>query len=104
MDGSVMALKQEFCHAGSESEVAVNLERRMSIEKIRVDTPVGIFFCKGIARQQIQHVVDDRQGMIAVKHPCPEVDLPSEAPSGSHIPTLQERGTRTFEKVGRTER
>lgn len=96
MDGTIVALKQKLGHTGSKPEVAVNLERRVGIEEIGIDATVGIFFCQGIAWQQVQHVVDNRQGMVAVEHPCPEVDFPSEAPSCGHIPALQESDARNL--------
>jgi hypothetical protein len=63
MDGTIVALKQKLGHTGSKPEVAVNLERRVGIEEIGIDATVGIFFCQGIAWQQVQHVVDNRQDM-----------------------------------------
>ena len=77
MKGSVVALHQHFGHASGETKVAVNLEWRMRIEEVWINT-----FRK--------HVLDDFVSMVTIEQTCPQVDFPSGRPSCSFVATLDE--------------
>ena len=59
MHGTVVTLNEHLSDASCETKVTVNLEGWMRIEKIGIDTSVGILPLQRVARQQMQHVVDD---------------------------------------------
>lgn len=80
-----MTLQQHLGDACRSAEIAVNLERRVSIEEVRIGAAVGILSCSIVAGQQLQHVFQNGEGMIAVKHTCPEADFPAEAPARGSI-------------------
>ena len=83
-----MALQQHLADTGRNAEVTVNLERRMGIEEVRIGTTIGELAGLAVIRQQVQHVLDNREGVVTVEHTCPEVGLPAETPSRSHVATL----------------
>ena len=71
----------------------------MRIKEVRISAPFGIFFHLLIGRQEFEHVGDDLEGMVAIEHTCPEVRLPSQAPSCCHVATLGQCGGCGMEKL-----
>ena len=92
MYGAVVALQEHLCNACCATEVAVDLERRMGVEEVRIGAAVGILLYAAVVGQQVEHVGDDLQGVVAIEHTRPEVYLPAQAPARGHIATLGERG------------
>ena len=100
MDGSVVALQQHLTDTGGTAEVTVNLEGRMGVEQVGVGATVGIFAHRPVVGQQMKHVPDDAESVVAVEHAGPEVDLPTETPARSHVTTLVQSVGSSREEVG----
>ena len=83
-----MALQEHFRDAGRHTEVAVDLERRMRVEEVRI----GV---------ELEEVLHDEEGVVAVLHPRPEIHFPAEAPAGGHVAALEQRRPGGFEQLGR---
>ena len=98
---SVVTLQQHFRHTSRETEVTVNLEWRMGIEEVGISPAVGIILSHGIAWQQTEHVAYYFEGVVAIEHTCPEIYLPTDAPSRSHVATLDECVAGSLEEKGR---
>ena len=64
----------------------------MGIEEVRIGTTVGISSGRTVIGQQMKHVADDAESMVAIKHTGPEVDFPSQTPTRCHIATLLQGG------------
>ena len=86
-DLSVVALHEHFIHARNCTEVTVNLERRMRIEKVII----------GLARSQ-EHT-DHLVGMIAIVHTSPEVDFPGKGPTRRIVAALFQRNACALDQV-----
>ena len=91
MDGTIVALEQHLSNTSSTTVVAINLERRMRIKEVRIGTSVGILPCTTVVGQQMEHIRQDLQSMVTIKHSCPEIYLPAQAPTRGHIATLCQR-------------
>ena len=63
----------------------------MGIEQVGIGATVRILRGSIVRRQELQHVLQNGQGMSAIEHTCPETDLPAKAPSRSLIATVGER-------------
>ena len=65
----------------------------MRIEEVGEGASVRIFLGVGIRlrRQQFQHIAQDGQSVVAIKHTCPEANLPSQAPTCRLITTILKR-------------
>ena len=63
----------------------------MRIEEVGVGAPVGILAGSVVRGQQLQHILQNGEGMGAVEHTCPEADLPSQTPACGGIATIGER-------------
>ena len=73
LDGAVVALQQHLGDSRRAAEVAVDLERRMGAEKVRVGAcPVAAIGLDGGLQQVLQQPV----GMVAIAETGPEADLP----------------------------
>ena len=96
MECAVLTLEQHLRDSCRHTEIAVDLKRRMGIEKVREGTSVRIFTLPALVRKEAQHIGDDAEGMVAVKHTRPEVGLPAEAPSRGLVATLLESHTGGF--------
>ncbi len=90
MYGSVVALQEHLGDTCCSPEVSVNLERRMRVEEVGECAAVGVLAGGILVRQQLQHVLDDGKGVVAVEHTRPEAYLPPEAPSCSLVATVGE--------------
>ena len=86
MNVSGMALQQYFNDTCRITEVSVDLERRMCIEKIRIGSSSLSFLDFG--GDQIELVSDKFECMIPIQTSCPETNLPSHRPTGRRITTL----------------
>ena len=95
-----MTLQEHLGHTGSETEITVDLEGRMSVKEVGICPAIRIFLCNCVAGQQTEHITDDIKGMIAVEHTSPEVYLPSNTPSRSHVATLDKRVACSLEELG----
>ena len=64
----------------------------MRIEEVGEGASVRIFLGVGIRlrRQQFQHIAQDGQSVVAIKHTCPEANLPSQTPTRCLIATILE--------------
>ena len=71
----------------------------MRIEEVRIGTSVRMAAHRTVVRQQMQHVLDDLKGVVAVEHTRPEVDLPTQTPTRCHIATLVQRIGSSGEEV-----
>src|SRR5262245_15437279 len=98
-----MALQQHFGNAGGEGEVAIDLERRVSIEKIGIHAAARTV-ARAAAADRAKQVRHKNIGMIAVEEARPKVDAPSERPAGAVITTDLERFFRGGEKLRRGRR
>ena len=74
MQGTVMTLKKHFGNAGRTAEVSVYLERRMSIEKVRICTSLAP---KAHSSGRTQLIGDQLICTFSVKEARPKADLPS---------------------------
>ncbi len=54
----------------SETEVSINLERRVCVKHVRISTSVRI-----ILFHQLQHILDNLISMITVEQTCPQIDF-----------------------------
>jgi len=69
-------------------------------EQVGVGSSVGELPGLRVVGKEVEHVLDDSEGMVAVEHSCPEICLPSEAPSGSHVASRLEGDGGCREEVG----
>ena len=74
----------------------------MGIEEVRIGASLRILACLRVVGQQMQHVLDDLESMVAVEHTCPEVGFPSQTPACSLVATLVQRVSGSCEQVGVT--
>src|SRR5579859_145920 len=74
IDAVVLALEQHLGDAGCAAKVAIDLERRMRVEHIRVYSAVFTRGADGIGEQFIEQF----QGVVAVAEAGPAVDLPGD--------------------------
>ena len=74
----------------------------MSVEEVGIGAAVGMLAGSTVVGQQVQHVLDNREGVVAVEHASPEVGLPSQAPSRRHVASLVQRIGSGSEEVGMT--
>ena len=90
MNGSVVTLHQHLTDTCCTTEVTIYLERRMGIEKVGVGTSVRMSHdgLPILAGQDVKHVFDNLECMVAIEHACPEVGLPTQTPASSHVATL----------------
>ena len=89
--GTIVALQQHLADAGGTAEIAVDLEWRVSIEEVGIGPPVGILPHLTVVGQEFQHIADNLVGVVAVEHPRPEIDFPSQTPSRGHVAPLLQR-------------
>ena len=61
----------------------------MGIKQVRIGTTMASPLHR--VRNQRQHILDDAEGVVAIQHTRPEVNLPAQAPTCSHITTLLQR-------------
>ena len=89
-----LALQQHFGDTGRRTEVAVDLERRMGVEQVRIDSATAVLMRlvsqsgivgkrHGIFQQQVR--------MVSVEQARPECDLPRPAPASTEIPACRKR-------------
>ena len=70
----------------------------MGIKKIGERTPLRILEGSALGRQQPQHILDDTESMVAVLHTRPEIYLPAQTPTCSHIASLLKGYTCSLEE------
>ena len=63
----------------------------MGAEEIGIGTSRRITPRLSVVGQQVQHITDYLIGVVAILHTGPEVDLPADAPTRSHVAALQQR-------------
>ena len=83
------ALQQHLGNAGGAAEVAIDLERRMCVEQVRIGA-LG-------RKQQLQDAVR----MLAVGQPRPQVQTPADAPAGGVVAANLQRTPRGSRQLGR---
>ena len=88
MEGSVMALKEHFCNTGSAAEVSVDLERRMSVEEIRICTALAPEACASCRSELIGN---ELVCSVSVEKTSPKAYLPSHRPSCCWVTTVIQR-------------
>ena len=101
-----MALDKHFSDGRCDAEIAVDLERRMCIKQIRIDSAAGNVVRRTLREDGGQQIPDDPAGMIAVEESRPESDSPSHCPSGAQIAAAFQRdsgGVIIFSVVLRSE-
>ena len=85
MQGSVVTLYKHLCDTGSTSEITVDLERRMSIEKVRIGSSLtpetGTSGWGQLVRYQLI-------GPVSVLESCPKADLPAHRPASSRVTSI----------------
>ena len=90
MHGSIVTLDEHLGNACSHTEVTIYLERRMGVEQIGIGTTIGYLLGHLVVGQQMKHVGDNLEGMVAIEHACPEIGFPPQAPSCGHVASLQQ--------------
>ena len=98
------ALHQHLGDAGGEREVAVDLERRMGVEQVRVDPAARAVARARVVADRPQQVLHQDVGVVAVLEACPEVDLPAERPAGAVVAADLEGALRRGEKLRESRR
>ena len=63
----------------------------MGIEQIRISAAIRIFGNLAVFRQQTKHILDNLESVVAIEHTSPEIYLPTQTPTCSHISTLVQR-------------
>ena len=91
VNGTVMALKKHLTDTGRNTEITVNLEWRMGIEEVWISAAIRMLTCRTVVWQQVQHILDNRKGMVTIEHAGPEIGLPAKTPARSHVATLVQR-------------
>ena len=81
-----MALQKHLGDAGGGAEVAVDLERRMGVEEIRIEPALA-----GNRADGHQEISQNLVGVVAVEEAGPEVNLPAHAPAGGRVAAIDER-------------
>ena len=104
MHRAVMALQEHFRHTRRGPEVAVYLERRMRVKHIRISPPLREIPGYLIGRKKPQHIADEPEGMITIKHARPKINFPTYTPSCSFIPSLFKRTPRCLKQFRMKER
>ena len=81
-----MALQQHLADTCRTAEVTVDLEGWVRIEEVGIGAaPRAPLYIVGDLRE---HVLDNLEGVVAVEHARPEVDLPAQTPASGHIAAL----------------
>ena len=84
---AVVTLKEHLGNACRTAEVAVDLERRMGVEEVRISAaPLlhGTEDEKSVGGER-QLVLNEFVSVVAVEQTCPRTDLPTHAPAGRDI-------------------
>ena len=87
-----MTLKEHLGNARRTTEVAIDLERRMGIEEVRISAATllhGTENEEGVSGER-QLVLNEFVGVVAVEQTRPRTDLPTHAPTGRDIATSLE--------------
>jgi len=85
MNAACVTLDKHFAKAGGRAEIAVDLERRMGIEQVRIDAAAAFAIDGFCFADDIEQAAQYRVGVIAVPEAGPEVDLPGPAPAGALV-------------------
>src|SRR5574344_1568876 len=72
----------------------------MGIKEVGICSAIVIILCHGVAGQQTEHIANDIKSMVAIEHTSPEIYLPTNTPTSSHVATLQQCVTSCLEKLG----
>ena len=78
LEGIGVALQQHLCHAGTDAEVAVDLEGCVGVEEVVVDAALGLV--DGIAGAVLELQFEEFHTLLGLQGACPEVDLPAHGP------------------------
>ena len=82
----VVALQQHLGNARSRAEIAVDLERRVRVEQVGVQTtPPAIQSPRRLVWHRSQQACEDLEGVVAVEEPSPEVHLPAHRPASRPV-------------------
>ena len=84
-----VTLQKHLGHTGTGTEVAVDLEGRMGVEEIVIDSALVRLYV--ITGRVPQGIVQDDVGVVAVQCAGPQTHLPSHAPAGGLVATQAQR-------------
>ena len=85
MDRARMALHQHLADSGCRTKIAINLERRMGVEKVRINAGAAISVDGFRPVDHVQQASQHSVGVIAVPQPGPEIDFPGAAPASAFV-------------------
>ena len=88
MHGSVVALQQHLSDTGCGTEVAVNLEWGVGIKQVGEGASVRVLACGFLRGEQLQHIGQDGQSVVAIQHAGPEAYFPAQTPAGGFVTAL----------------
>ena len=89
-DFARVTLQEHFRDAGDRAEIAVDLERRMRVEQIRVSPAAGVEGT-AVAAGHGKQMRQDEIRVVTVEQPRPEIDFPRETPARAGIAARLER-------------
>ena len=97
-----MTLEEHLGDSCRAAKITVYLEGRMSIEKVGVSAAhlLGGSENQESIRRQGQLVVNQFQGMVAVKQTSPETYFPSHAPACGHVTPMHQGSFGRLKKLG----
>lgn len=99
MDGEVR-LDQHFHHAGSGAEIAIDLERWMGIEQVRIHAAAAELSFFSLRANGFEQVAEDFHRAVAIEKACPQIRFPAHRPAGGFIAAEFERLLRCGKKFG----
>ena len=102
LDDRILALHQHLGNACRATEIAIDLERRMSVEEVGVGAAAQLGFVRHIAFvRQTQLVLDELVGMVAIEETSPQTDTPAHCPTCRDVATMFEADLCRLGEVGR---
>ena len=102
-DAVFRRLHEHLDHSGTTTEVAVNLERRVRIEQIRIGstTSTGVLAAIAVGTDVAEQLAVDVISAPGILKTCKEVDTPSCAPSCCFVTLYLQRLCTCLCQVGR---
>ena len=94
-----MTLHEQFSDAGGIAKVAVDLKWRVRVEQVPIEAAALHRGFRGA--HEVEEILDDFVGVVAVQHAGPEIDFPAHGPTGGFVAAEFEGAGDGAEKFGR---
>jgi len=99
LEDASVALHEQFGDAGGVAKVTIDLKWRVRVEQVLVEAAALHRGLRGA--HEIEKILDDFVGVVAVQHAGPEIDLPTHGPTGGFVAAELEGAGDGAEKFGR---